>query len=87
LIRESKPHIEKRDAIKDQIYKINAQTKKVKGPIPKILEELKNLQLEMDEYKKQRDTKNEVLDGFDKNLERISDKKKQHWDEKDKLRK
>lgn len=87
MIKASKPHIEKRDAIKEQIYKINTQTKKVKGPIPKILEELKNLQVEMDEYKKLKESKNEVLNGFDKNLERISDKKKQHWDEKDKLRK
>jgi len=37
LIRESKPHIEKRDTIKEQIYSINTQTKKVKAPIPKIL--------------------------------------------------
>jgi hypothetical protein len=48
---------------------------------------LKNLQLEMDEHRKNRDVKNEALGEFDKNLERISDKKKQHWDEKDKLRK
>lgn len=87
MIRESKPHIEKRDAIKEKIYEINSGTKKIKGPIPKILEELKNLQLEMDEHRKNRDVKNEALGEFDKNLERISDKKKQHWDEKDKLRK
>ena len=37
LIKEYRPHIEKRDAIKQQIYEINSQTKKVKGPIPKIL--------------------------------------------------
>lgn len=43
MIRDSKPHIEKRDTIKEKIYSINTQTKKVKGPIPKILEELKNL--------------------------------------------
>lgn len=87
MIKDSKPHIEKRDTIKEQIYAINTQTKKVKGPIPKILEELKQLQVEIDEFKKHNESKNELLNEFDKNLERISDKKKQHWDEKDKLRK
>jgi len=48
---------------------------------------LKELSVEIDEFKKHKDTKNEALNEFDKNLERISDKKKQHWDEKDKLRK
>ena len=87
LIKESKPHIEKRDTIKEKIYAINTQTKKSKGPIPKILQELKQLQVEIDEFKKHSESKNELLNEFDKNLERISDKKKQHWDEKDKLRK
>lgn len=87
LIKGSKPHIEKRDKIKEQIYTINTQSKNAKRGIPKILEELKNLQVDIDEFKKHKDVKNEVLNQLDKNLERISDKKKQHWDEKDKLKK
>jgi len=48
---------------------------------------MKALGAEIDEQKKNQDVKHSNLEDCDKQLNRISEKRKQMWDEKDKLRK
>lgn len=43
LIKQSKPFIEDRDKINQKIEEINKVVRKEKGPIPAILEELKQI--------------------------------------------
>jgi len=87
ILKESIPHIEKRDVIDEKIdeqYKLNKEAKK---GLPEILKESKALQAQIDIIKKGQEEKTEALNTFDVQLNRISDKRKQDWDSKDKLRK
>lgn len=86
-LKESIPHIEKRDIIDEKIdaqYKLKKEG--AKG-LPKILQECKTLQAKIDSIKKTQESKTEALTAFDSELNKISDKRKQDWDGKDKLRK
>lgn len=59
--------------------------KKVGQSIGQILEEIKLLQVEVDELRKNAEQKQETKESFDKQLDRINEKRKKERDERDKL--
>jgi len=87
VLKESIPHIEKRDVIDEKIDASYKLKKEGSRGLPKILQECKTLQALIDDIKKHQETKTETLTAFDDQLNRISDKRKKDWDAKDKLRK
>ena len=87
ILKESIPHMEKRDIVEEKLdeqYKLRKEGAK---PLPKILQEIKIIQTQIDAIKKGQDEKTDTLTTFDNQLNKISDKRKQDWDTKDKLRK
>jgi len=87
ILKESIPHIEKRDVVEEKIdeqYKLKKESSRA---LPKILQEIKSLQTQIDAIKKGQEQKTDTLTTFDNQLNKISDKRKQDWDGKDKLRK
>jgi len=87
LLKESVPHIEKRDTIEDRIDEQAKHIKESRRPLPKILQEVNTLQAQIDAIKKGQEQRTDTLTSFDNQLNKISDKRKQDWDAKDKLRK
>lgn len=87
ILKESIPHIEKRDVIEEKIDEQYKLKKESARPLPKILQESKSLQAQIDGIKKGQEQKTDALTTFDNQLNKISDKRKQDWDAKDKLRK
>lgn len=87
LLKESVPHIEKRDIIEDKIEEQAKLIKESRRPLPKILQEVNTLQTQIDAIKKGQEQRTDTLTSFDNQLNKISDKRKQDWDAKDKLRK
>lgn len=87
ILKESIPHIEKRDVIDEKIDEQFRKKKESGRGLPKILQECKAIQAEIDSTKKGQEEKSDALNAFDTQLNRISDKRKQDWDAKDKLRK
>jgi hypothetical protein len=87
LLKESVPHIEKRDIVEDKIEEQYKLKKEGGRPLPKILQEAGALQAQIDAIKKGQEQRTDTLTSFDNQLNKISDKRKQDWDAKDKLRK
>jgi len=87
VLKESIPHIEKRDVIDEKIDEQYRKKKESGRGLPKILQESKAIQAEIDATKKGQEEKTDALGAFDTQLNGISDKRKQDWDSKDKLRK
>jgi len=86
-LKESIPHIANRDLIEEKIDEQYKQKKEGAKGLPKILQECKTLQAQIDLIKKTQESKTETLTAFDGELNKISEKRKQDWDGKDKLRK
>ena len=53
--------------------------------LAQILEEIKTIQAELDDLKKNTEQKQETKESFDKQLDRINEKRKKERDERDKL--
>ena len=53
--------------------------------LAQILEEIKTIQAELDDLKKNAEQKQETKESFDKQLDRINEKRKKERDERDKL--
>jgi chromosome segregation ATPase len=64
---------------------MNAAKKKAGVDLPKIKDEMKKLQLEIDDLKKNQDVKMETKESFDKQLDGINERRKKMRDERDKL--
>lgn len=63
------------------------KVREIKKPLPPIFEEIKLLQGEVDEERKDRTERTDTLDTLNKQLDRVSEKRKKSFDEIDRLRK
>ena len=64
---------------------MNAAKKKAGVDLPRIKDEMKKLQTEIDGLKKNQDVKTETKESFDKQLDTINEKRKKMRDDRDKL--
>lgn len=84
-MKKSIPAIQAYNAAEEKL-KAMAEAKKNAGTdLPKIKNEMKKLQAEIDELKKGQDVKIETKESFDKQLDAINEKRKKMRDERDKL--
>ena len=78
LLKESVPHIEKRDIIEDKIEEQAKLIKESRRPLPKILQEVNTLQTQIDAIKKGQEQRTDTLTSFDNQLNKIYKKNYQN---------
>lgn len=86
-LEESIKFIEDKEVVEAALNKINSTIKDIKKPLKGIYDEVKQLQNEVDEERKDREIKTENIDNLNKQLDRVSEKRKKDFDEIDKMRK
>lgn len=85
-LKESIPFLIQKEKLDILINELNAKQKAAKKNLPSILQETKELKAEVDENRKDHTDKMENLDSLDKQLDRVSEKKKKVNDEIEKLK-
>lgn len=87
FLKDSVPCIKKFDEAEEKLKAMAIAKKQASVDLPKVKEEMKKLQEEIDELKKNQDVKIETKETFDKQLDSINERRKKMRDERDKLHK
>lgn len=85
FIKDSLPYIQEKDAIDAKIKIQNAKRREVGKDLSSIKAEIATTMKEVEEMRKTIEAKSEVREDFDKQLDKINEKRKKERDERDKL--
>ena len=85
FLQNSVEFIHKRDEVNQKIDLANTAKKEAGTGLPQLKKEITKLQAEIEELKKTQNDKLECKESFDKQLDKINEKRKKERDEKDRL--
>lgn len=85
FIKESLPFIQERDEIDAKIKAQNAKRKEIGKDLSSIKAEIETTMKEVEEMRKTIEAKSEVREDFDKQLDKINERRKKERDDRDKL--
>jgi len=85
FLESSVEFIKKRDEVNEKINAINSKKKDFGTGLPALKKEINKLQGEIEELKKTQNDKMECKESFDKQLDKINEKRKKERDEKDRF--
>jgi len=85
FLESSVEFIKKRDVVNEKINAINGKKKDFGTGLPALKKEINKLQAEIEELKKTQNDKMECKETFDKQLDKINEKRKKERDEKDRF--